>query len=145
MCGPYSEVAFTENIGAGSFRGLLTFAWSSESYIFNTDISASTSPLIKGVEMGPITRYYVTDFDAYWPDFMLGTTMFDQPECAGRTSQIIDPDTVFRSVILAERTELTLVYEDGASYNLVNNDTSPSCEALPDAKLKEFTYAKELY
>ena len=45
VCGPYTEVAFTEGNGKEGHLGYQTFASSSESYIFNEDISASKSPL----------------------------------------------------------------------------------------------------
>ena len=45
VCGPYTEVAFTEGTGKEGHLGYQSFASSSESYIFNEDISASKSPL----------------------------------------------------------------------------------------------------
>ena len=163
VCGPYSQVAFTEGDDAAGPADAQTFAMSSESYIHNEDVSASTSPLIKGSATGPITKYWIFDYSP-WKQYHLGTTIFDQPACAGRSTVLdtymyesvpptsswdeqlsmyeIDPDTVFRSVILEPESELTLVDKDGASHNLVNNGTSPSCEALPDAKFDTFLYAK---
>ena len=47
VCGPYSEVAFTEGNGRGGHLGYQNFASSGESYIWNEDIRASKSPLNK--------------------------------------------------------------------------------------------------
>ena len=88
--------------------------------------------------------------------------MFDQPACAGRSAtlvtfltEFINPvtwesnlsmfgidaeNTVFRSVILEPESELTLLDEDGESYNLVNFDLFPSCEELPEAKFVSYVY-----
>ena len=124
-------------------------------------MSASTSPLIKGSVTGPITKVWVLDY-SYWTSSYLSTTIYDQPGCTGRSAIVfsylgdvgpipwdgnlgmyeIDTDTVFRSVILEPKSKLTLTDEDGASYNLVNDRTSPSCKELPDAKLEEHLYAK---
>ena len=96
---------------------------------------------------------------------MLITTMFDQPACTGRstglvtflddfippmtweqnlTTYSIDTDTVFRSVILEPESELTLIDEHGASYNLVNFSGIPSCEELPDAKFVDYIYVNNI-
>ena len=57
------------------------------------------------------------------------------------TTYGIDADTVFRSVILEPDSELTLIDEQGASYNLVNFSGIPSCEELPaDVKFVDYIY-----
>ena len=93
---------------------------------------------------------------------MLNTTLFDQPACTGRSASLntyltdyndpvsweenltnygIDAEnTVFRSVILEPESQLTLIDEDGESYNLVNFDYFPSCEELPAEAAKFITY-----
>ena len=92
--------------------------------------------------------------------------MFDQPACAGRSATLvtfltdfIDPvtwesnltiygidteNTVFRSVILEPESELTLIDEDGESHNLVNFDSFPSCEELPEARFVSYVYSNLL-
>lgn len=87
--------------------------------------------------------------------------MFDRPACAGRSAGLvtfltdfippvtweqnlttygIDTDTVFRSVILEPDSELVLIDEDGARYDLVNFSGIPSCEELPEAKFVDYIY-----
>ena len=160
VCGPYTEVAFTEGDGAGGMNGYQTFAMSSGSYIYNQDVGASTSPLIKGSVTGPITALEIFDISGMKTQH-LGTTMFDQPACAGRSAILddsryaslswdenqtmykIDTDTVFRSVILEPNSELTLIDKHSESYySLANYDPSPSCMALPDAEFDTYTYEK---
>ena len=47
---------------------------------------------------------------------------------------------MFRSVILEPESQLTLIDEDGESYNLVNFDYFPSCEELPAEAAKFVSY-----
>lgn len=162
VCGPHTQAGFSEGLGLGSFIGSQNWVSSGKDYVYNMDVSTSKSPLNENFSTGPFTKAYVMDYSA-WHPIMLSTTMFDAPECTGRSASLayflhdflISPtwqenlemygidseNTVFRSIIIEPFTELILYYEDGVNYeSIANFEYFPLCAELPQGNFFYYNY-----
>ena len=89
----------------------------------------------------------------------MSTTLFDQPACSGKTTELVNWQytydstnnqqkldrslgDLFKSVIIEPLSELKMIDVEGKSYKLINYEENPSCEELPEQLGLILTYEK---